>query len=130
MNAYHLEGCCGVLEIQNFNYVHKNSPIETIKKELINTIVDSCLDVIDWSEVENKKLPPTYDFFIATTAPEQSYMEAPLKALGFRARAFKSKHEGQYKLLFWSRKGLPREVKKEFTAQVKKLRKEDDHDFW
>ena len=125
MEAHSIENCCGVCEIGEFYSYSCMSP-EEITERLKTVILNYCVDDYGYDfHVDSKKERyRTTNFFIATTSDEQTFMEAPLRALGFRAKKFESKH-GPRPLLFWSRRGLPKEVRKKYKEFVREAEKEE-----
>jgi hypothetical protein len=127
MEAHSLEHCCGVLDIGDF-YDLRMSTQEELKKHLSDTILSACEDEIHYSEDETKRR--TYNFFIATTNNEQLKMHVPLKELGFRGRKFISKQDGN-PLFFWTRRGLPKELRARWNKCVTEYNKEKKrNDLW
>jgi len=125
MYAHSIENCCGVCEIGEF---YERGEPEKLTQKLKQTILQYIKDDWEWYEYEEDKKTAyrTTNFFIATTnVADQPHMVAPLEALGFRKRVFNSKHGG--KVYFWSRRGLPKEIKKEWNAFVKQALKEEDY---
>ena len=121
MDAHELENCCGVCEIGDF---YKPAEPELLTKNLKRLILDYIKDSWSWDYYTDKKLAyKTTNFFIATTNEDQPYMTEPLKSLGFRSRTFDSKHGG--KVFFWTRRGLPKEIQKEWKTWVKNELKEN-----
>ena len=110
-----LSNCCGVLEVGFFpeDYIPST---EEVKKKFSEQIADYCAEDSLWG---NKRA--TLDFLIATTNKNQLYMHPILKGFGFRSRKFKDRF-GDHDLYFWSRRGLPREIKSLF----KKIMKENN----
>ncbi len=124
MYAITLEHCCGVCEIGEF-YEKSLNP-EQLTQKLKETILEYLKDTWNWDQYggSRKEAYKTTNFFIATTnVADQLHMVAPLEALGFRKRVFNSKHEG--KVYFWSRRGLPKEIQKEWNTFVKETLKEE-----
>jgi hypothetical protein len=107
-----LTNCCGVLEV-GFFPIDSTPSEEAIKKEFRNRIAEYCEDESGWDDVES-----TIDFLIATTNKYQMYMHPILKGFGFRSRKFKDRF-GKDDLYFWSRRGLPREIKSLYKKMLK-----------
>ena len=122
MNLSSLEGCCGVCEISEFPYNHIAQK-DSIKNRLESHLVDYCLDDYSW---EGGNTPVYTNFFIATTLEkDQSIAGEVLKSLGFKSRKFLSKHEERDTLLFWTRRGLPKDLHNKIRAEVKERNKND-----
>jgi len=126
MEAIELQNCCGVCEIGNFyRPVEPTSIVKRIKKVILDHLQDNwSWDYDHYYNKSKKDAYKTTNFFIATTNKDQLYMVEPLESLGFRKRAFNSKHEGL--VFFWTRRGLPKEIQKEWNSWVKESLKEFD----
>lgn len=118
-----LEFCCGVLEIGDFPHNTENPEEDKLKKGIENEIINTCVEeALD--NGENKY----HNFFIATTQKDEQVLAGKvLKDLGFKGKVFKNR-TGNTDLVFWSRRGLPREIKKKITEEYN-IRKKD-YDRW
>lgn len=118
-----LENCCGVVEIGHFPYNTHLPNEEQLRKEIKEELIDYCID-----EALNKEENKYYNFFIATTQKNGQVLAGKiLNELGFKGRVFKDSF-GNRDLIFWTRRGLPRDLKKEVTKQFNKRKK--DYDRW
>jgi hypothetical protein len=127
MDAHPLEHCCGVLEIGDF-YDLNHTTVADRKRLLSDIILDACESEMPWSDDPTGRR--TYNFFIATTNNTQLSMHTPLKELGFRGRKFTSKHDGS-PLFFWTRRGLPKELRARWNKYVTEVNKEQKrNDLW
>lgn len=113
-----LENCCGVCEIGDFKYDTDTFYRPDEKKRIEDAITEFCA-----GEASSKDTCTYYNFFIATTKKEgQLEANKALKALGFKSREFKDRFNENI-LLFWTRRGLPKELKARIREQYKQERK-------
>lgn len=116
-----LEFCCGVLEIGEFPYNTENQTEDKLKKGIENEIINTCVE-----EALDNGANKYHNFFIATTQKDGQVLAGKvLKDLGFKGKVFKDR-TGSSDLVFWSRKGLPREIKKKITEEYNTRKKDYD----
>jgi hypothetical protein len=123
MYAQAIENCCGVCEIGEF---YDRAKPEVLTQRLKETILNYLQDGWEYPYYEDSRKTAyiTTNFFIATTnVTDQPHMVAPLEALGFRKRVFNSKHGGT--VYFWTRRGLPKEIQKQWKSWVRKQLKDN-----
>jgi len=119
-----IENCCGVCEVGEFRYNADISYSSDQKTEIENAIIEFCAN-----EAYDKDTCTYYNFFIATTQKEgQLEANTALKALGFKSREFKDRFNENV-LLFWTRRGLPKELKTRIREKYK-LERKSFNDRW
>jgi len=108
-------GCCGLLEISNFNSF---STEENILNEIKSYYTDS---------FEYDGSPEVPYAMFATTRQDQTVAEQALKALKFKATKFKSRHAvGNEKILtHWFRTTPPTKIMPWFRRQKRKAKRDN-----
>ena len=108
-------GCCGLLEISNFN------SFET-EEDILNKIKSYYTDSFEYDGFT--EVP--YAMF-ATTRQDQTVAEQALKALKFKATKFKSRHAvGNEKILtHWFRTTPPTKIMPWFRRQKRKAQRDN-----
>lgn len=121
INTDELPNCCAVGLLSNFYEYGPLTSLETKKQLILNEIQDFLSLYLE----EDTDYPTT--FFATTNTKQQQPWEEALKAVGFKARKFRSRHDkGTEKSLnFWSLYSIPKELKPWLKTEVKQMKAEN-----